>query len=333
MPQPQSPSVDNQIDDNDTLTEIAILYYQEGATQEEISKKFGMSRAKIGRMLRKAREEGIVEITVKFHPVYSAQLEQRLVETFNLKRALIALDQSDSKEQRKQVATLVSSYLDSNLQDDMAVAVGQGQNVAAVADLAGVVSHRNARFVCAIGGTHRSGDIINADHICRRLAKKYGGSSETLYAPAYVTSPELREAFLSHSTITETLNQARKAEFALVGIGDMDENSHMVKLGFFSPKEFVEARLNEGIVGDIGGFDFFKLDGSHADTMMRGRVIGLEMEDLRQIPNVVAMASESRKALSIMGALRTGVIDVLATSVSCAMALLNLAEDTSKNVK
>lgn len=80
-------------------------------------------------------------------------------------------------------------------------------------------------------------------------------------------------------------------------------------------------------MGDIGGFDFFKLDGTNADTLMRGRVIGLEMEDLRQISNVIAMASESRKALSIMGALRTGVIDVLATSVSCAMALLNLAEN------
>ena len=71
------PSQD-QTENTDMLTEIAILYYQEGATQEEISKKFGLSRAKVGRMLRKAREEGIVEITVKFHPVYSAQLEQKL---------------------------------------------------------------------------------------------------------------------------------------------------------------------------------------------------------------------------------------------------------------
>lgn len=120
-----------------------------------------------------------------------------------------------------QVATLVSAYLDGNLQDGMTVAVGQGQNVAAVADHQGIVSHRNARFVCAIGGTHRSGDTINADHICRRLAKKYGGSSETLYAPAYVESEAFRRLFLEHATIAETLNQARKAEFALVGIGDM----------------------------------------------------------------------------------------------------------------
>eukprot|EP00095_Tigriopus_kingsejongensis_P001710 snap_masked-scaffold174_size287829-processed-gene-1.11 protein:Tk01710 transcript:snap_masked-scaffold174_size287829-processed-gene-1.11-mRNA-1 annotation:"transaldolase" len=122
-------------------------------------------------------------------------------------------------------------------------------------------------------------------------AKKFGGSSETLYAPAYVDTPDIRDVFLNHPNINETLNQARKAEFALVGIGDMDENSHMVKLGCFSAREFVEARVNDGIVGDIGGFDFFKLDGSRANTLMRDRVVGLEMQDLINIPNVIAMAS------------------------------------------
>ncbi|MCC4800885.1 DNA-binding protein [Enterovibrio norvegicus] len=322
-----SSNFESLLDDTNFLTEIAILYYQQNATQEEISKKFGISRAKVSRLLRRAREEGIVEISVKFHPVHSAQLEQRLMARFSLKRALIALDQPSVQEQRTQVATLVSSFIDGNLQDGMVVAVGQGQNVAAVADHPGIVSHRNARFVCAIGGTHRSGDIINADHICRRLAKKFGGSSETLYAPAYVDTPKIRDVFLNHPNINETLNQARKAEFALVGIGDMDENSHMVKLGCFSAKEFVEARVNDGIVGDIGGFDFFKLDGSRANTLMRDRVVGLEMSDLTRIPNVIAMASESRKALSILGALKTGTIDVLATSASCAMALLNMVDN------
>lgn len=310
----------------DLLTEIAVLYYQESATQEEIAKKFSISRVKVGRLLRKAQEEGIVEINVKYHPVYSAQLERRLVEKFKLKRALIALDQTDADEQRKQVAILVAGFLANNLTENSTVAVGKGRNVAAVADHAGIVTQRNARFVCALGGTHRSGDSTNADHICRRLAKKFGGTSETLYAPAYVSNPETREAFFTHSTIAETLNQARIAEYALVGIGDMNENSHMVQLGWFTPQEFVEARINQGIVGDIGGFDFFKLNGENANTTLRSRVIGLGTDDLQHIPNVIAIATEDRKILAMLGALRTGSIDILATSASCAMALLNMED-------
>ncbi|OOE55068.1 helix-turn-helix domain-containing protein, partial [Salinivibrio kushneri] len=68
MSTPTSP--DNVHEDTDLLTEIAILYYQQSATQEEIARKYKISRPKVSRLLRKAREEGIVEITVKFHPVH-----------------------------------------------------------------------------------------------------------------------------------------------------------------------------------------------------------------------------------------------------------------------
>ncbi|WP_434138191.1 sugar-binding transcriptional regulator [Photobacterium leiognathi] len=317
-------STDSNHVDSDLLTEIAIAYYQDGATQEEISQRFGMSRAKVGRLLRRAREEGVVEITVKYHPVFSEKLEQQLIERFNLKRALVALDQPDDETQRQQVASLVSSYLTATLTDDMVVSVGQGRNIASIASHVGVVPHRKCRFVCGIGGTHRSGNAINADHICRQLAKKYDGISETLYAPAYVEDIVVKESFMKNGTVKETLDRARRADVALVGVGDMNENSHMVKLGWFTPQEIVEARIRKGVVGDIAGYDFFDSHGKQADTMMSDRVIGLTMEELRHIPTVVVVAAENSKALALLGALRSGVVDVLATSVSNALTILNL---------
>ena len=78
--------------------------------------------------------------------------------------------------------------------------------------------------------------MINADHISRLLARKFGGSSESLYAPAYVENPQLRDLLLQNGTIKDTLDRARKADIALVGIGDMNEDSYMVKLGWFTPQ-------------------------------------------------------------------------------------------------
>ncbi len=57
---------------------------------------------------------------------------------------------------------------------------------------------------------------------------------------------------------------------------------------------------------------------------MNDRVIGLSLEQLRAIPCVIAIASESTKATAIPGALRTGVIDVLATSASNARSVINM---------
>jgi DNA-binding transcriptional regulator LsrR (DeoR family) len=277
-------------------------------------------------LLKRAKEEGIVEITVRYHPVFSTRLEQQMLERFPISRALIALDYQDEEEQRRQVAALVSGYLAMSLKDDTVLAVGQGRNVAAIADHIGSVAQKNCKFICGIGGTHRPGDAINADHISRRLAKKFGGSSETLYAPAYVENRALKDAFMQNGTIKETLDRARKADVALVGIGDMNENSYMVKLGWFTPHEIIDASLNQGVIGDIAGYDFFNAQGQHVDTVMNDRVIGLSIDELRKIPCVIAIASENTKALAILGALRTGAIDIIATSALNIRTILNMSQ-------
>ncbi|ASA57563.1 sugar-binding transcriptional regulator [Vibrio gazogenes] len=314
------------VEDSDLLTEISVAYYQDGATQEEISKKYAISRAKVGRMLKQARDEGIVEITVKYHPVFSAKVEQRLIERFGIKRALIALDQPKEAQQRQQIAGLVSNYLSSSLKSGQVIAVGQGRNVSAVAHHVGVISPKDVKFVCSIGGIHPRGGMFNADHICRQLAKKYGGTSETLYAPAYAVNREQKLAFMENDTIKQTLDLARKADVALVGIGDMSENSYMVDLGWFTPQEVVQSRLEQGVVGDFAGYDFFDIYGQIAKTVMSDRIIGLSIEEFRPIAEVIAIAAENSKPLALLGALRTGAIDVIATSVSNALTILNLDE-------
>ncbi|KAE9529370.1 sugar-binding transcriptional regulator [Testudinibacter aquarius] len=310
----------------DLLTEIAIAYYEHDLTQEEIAHKFNISRIKVGRLLKKARQEGVVEINVKYHPIFTSQLEKRLIDKFGIQRALIAIDEHNENEQRKQVATLVSSYLSNTLKDGMTVAVGQGRNVAAVGEHIGIYPNRHCKFICGIGGVQRNGDPVDADHICRNLSRKFSGINETLYAPAYLEDKEFRDVFMKNGVIKETLDRARKADIALVGIGDMNENSYMVQLGWFSPQEVTEARINLGVIGDIAGYGFFNLQGEPVDTVMNNRVIGLSLEDLQAIPCVIGIASENTKAMAILGALRTGIIDIIATSAGNVNTILNLAK-------
>ncbi len=174
-----------------------------------------------------------------------------------LARALIALDHHDEDEQRQQVAALVSNYLAGVLKNDMTVTVGQGRNVAAVANHVGVFPERHCRFICGIGGTKRDNQLIDADHISRNLARKFNGFSETLYAPAYVETPELRAAFMQNRLIKATLEQASKADVAIIAASAMmNENSFMVQLGWFTPQEIATARQEQGVVGDLAGYSF-----------------------------------------------------------------------------
>lgn len=42
------------------LTEIAVAYYDQEQTQEEIAKRFGISRIKVGRLLKKRARKGLL---------------------------------------------------------------------------------------------------------------------------------------------------------------------------------------------------------------------------------------------------------------------------------
>ena len=44
------------------MSQIAYLYYEEMLTQEAIARRLQVTRWKVGRLLRAAREQGIVEI-------------------------------------------------------------------------------------------------------------------------------------------------------------------------------------------------------------------------------------------------------------------------------
>ncbi|CAM3706467.1 sugar-binding transcriptional regulator [Deinococcus frigens] len=306
-----------------TLTELATLYYVDGHTQEELSKRFGVSRATIGRMLKRAQDEGIVEIRVRQSLKHSDELQDALVRRFGIMRAILTPDHADADKQRGMLASLVAGYLDKHLQDGVIVAVGMGRNINAVSDHAISTAPRACTFVCAIGGTYLGGEAMNPDHIARRLAAQFGGQSETLYAPALMDSPEVARQLSANSTVRQTLDKARRADLALVGVGDMSEDNNLVRMGWFSPRDLAAAK-SVGTVGDLMGYDFLDIHGRSARTILQGRVVGLSVEDLRRIPNVIAMASEPAKVTAILGALRTGSINTLATSVSNANTLLQM---------
>lgn len=312
---------------HEELTRIATLYYIDGQTQEDLAQRFKISRATVGRMLRRAQELGIVEIRVLHHPTHTVDLERELVQRFGIQRALLSVDHKDAEKQRALLAGLVATYLERHLVDGSIVAVGMGRNVSAVSEHAMSATRRACTFVCAIGGSYHGGETMNPDHICRRLAARFGGESETLYAPAMVSDPAVRRALVENDTVRQTLDKARRADVALVGVGDMSEDSNMVRMGWFSAQEINEAKRG-GTVGDVMGYDFIDIHGKPAFTPIQGRVVGLHTADLARIPNVIAIAAENTKVTAVLGALRTGVVDTLATTASNAMAVLNLDNAT-----
>lgn len=295
--------------DVELLTRVASLYYLEEATQAEIASTLGFSRPKVARLLQRARAEGIVEITIRTHPALSLPLESELARRFHLSHVVLVADRHDEDVQRRAVARAAADLLVRTLREADVVAIGMGRNVGAIPEQMSNPAVRDCVFVSAIGGSPQVGAAVNPNDICRRLSERFGGRAETLYAPAYAESSESREALLGHGDIRETLARSRAADVAVVGVGDAHDDSAVVQMGCFSTREMARMR-RAGAVGDILGF-FFDLEGDAVAGSVGDRVVGLRVDDLRAIPKVIAVVSEPAKTRALLGALRTGLVDVL----------------------
>jgi len=51
--------------------------------------------------------------------------------------------------------------------------------------------------------------------LCRHLAARFGGESETLHASALVSDPQIRSSLVTNDTVKQTLDKARRAHIAL----------------------------------------------------------------------------------------------------------------------
>jgi len=312
------------------MARVAALYYLEDMTQEKIARTLGLSRPKVSRLLQRARSEKIVEITVHVDPALSARLEERLVDEFRLRQAFLVSDQLVESAQRAAVAGAAAGYLARNLEDGVVVAVGMGRNVGAVPDqLVNPAMRPGSRFVSAIGGSPEVEAPVNPNDISRRLAEQFGAKATGLYAPSYARTTAEHDAFMRHRDVRATLQLARSARVALVGIGDAREDSAVVKMGCFSASE-MDGLREAGAVGDILG-TFFDIHGRPVADGMDSRVIALGGTDLRRIGEVLAVASERSKASSLLGALRTGVVDVLFTSIAIARQILATADKQAQS--
>ena len=318
MPQ----TLSEEDDFSEFITRVASRYHLEGKTQSEVSKEFGISRQKVQRLLRKAREIGIVEMKIRPLTSISLDLEGRLKTHFKLKDVIVAASQPSEEERRHSVARAAASYLERHLSDGVVVAVGMGRNTGELPDFYHPHNKIDCTFISAMGGAPHVGESINPNDICQRLAKNSKGRSMHLYAPAFVESVEVRDILFAQEAVGPILAQAKQADIAIVGIGTPSDDATLVRMDCLSVSEALRLAVN-GAVGDLLG-DYFKEDGQMIASELKRRLVGLSLHDLRHIPTVIAVVSEKGKCKAILGALRTGIIHILITESENAKKVLQM---------
>ncbi|MGX6443698.1 sugar-binding transcriptional regulator [Neobacillus sp. K501] len=297
------------------------MYYNDGWTQAQIAQKLGVSRPVISKLLQRAKDEGIVKVYIKDESVHTVELEQHLERLFGLVEAVVVPNNGLTGEMAKrEVGQAGANYISNNMKDVKSIGISWGETLANLVQEYPFERREEVTVVPLEGGMGVKQVQIHANHLANELAKKLHGTCTYLYAPAIVETEELKERLLAMQDIQTVLESGRNVDIALVGIGNPFAESTLMKLGYLQETDLSNLR-EVGTVGDIG-YRFFDGNGQQVHDMLNRKVIGVSMDDFKNINKVIAVVEGEHKVESILGALRGKFIDVLITDELTAGAIL-----------
>ena len=311
---------------HDLLAEVASMYYDREMTQNAIADELGISRVKVYRLLKQARDEGVVEIFVNWPLRRDEVLEAELIEAFGLHSALVLQASPNARiSARKQLGQLCARYLEDQLQEGATLAVCLGRTTYEVIQAIRPNFRVHVNVAQALGSMPSTLGELDSAALTRQLADKLGGEAIYLSSPFMAESVEDADILRRQRDIRHTLEAARGADLALLGIGTTDPSrANVVRSGFLTADELaaLAAPADDAVVGDMAGQLLTGTDDAFPDSVNR-RIIGLTIDELRAIPTTLAVALGEEKQQAILGALRTGAIDVLGTDDRTARAVLS----------
>lgn len=285
------------------LVRVAKLYYFKGYTQAEIANQIGVSRPAISKLLQKAKDSGVVEIIIKDETVNTVELEQQLENTFSLNEVIVVPVEDNANEEitKQFVAKAAASYINGLMKDVKKVGISWGETLYYMVNEFPYERYQDITVLPLVGGIGRQRIEIHSNQLAYQLSQKIGGKYEFLYAPALVESIDLKNQLLDSTDIHSLLNEIKRVELAIVGIGN-PYDSTIAEMGYLRKEDMDELKKHQAI-GDINS-RFINRDGKEIPSPINNRVIGIEISDLRKIPTVVAVASGIKKADAIVSALK-----------------------------
>jgi DNA-binding transcriptional regulator LsrR (DeoR family) len=319
------PMIDNS--HHDLLAQVASMYYERELTQNDIAVELDVSRVKVYRLLKQARAEGVVQITINWPLNRDLELEHSLEQAFGLKEARVLQTMAaDRSPALAQVGRLCASYLERILVDGSTMAVCLGRTSYETINQIDPDFQASIRVAQAVGSLPSTLQSLDSATLARQLAQKLGGDVLYLTCPLMGDSVAASQVISSQRDIKQTLQAAAAADVALVGIGNLDPAiSGFSRAGFISA-EGLNALTAAGAAGDMAG-RIYTLAGALFPCEYNERVIGITLAALKQIPLTIAVATGRDKARAILGALRTGAIDVLCIDDQAAADVLRIASE------
>jgi DNA-binding transcriptional regulator LsrR (DeoR family) len=298
------------------ISYAARRYFRDNRSRIQIAEELDVSRFKVARMLEKAQELGIVRIEITSPGTVDLDLSIGLRTRFGLKRALAVTTPNETPEV---------------IQDSLGrVAADLLMEIAVEDDVLGFTAGRTLNLatryltrlphvdIVALGGV--AGPVKeHGVEIIRRVGQIAGGTAYPIFAPLLVSSAETARSLRADPLIADAYSKFDRVTKGMIAIGSwVPPDSQLFNAA--DEAGIATSLIEQGVVGEVCAI-LFDAQGRIVDSI-DDRSIAITADQLRAIPEVIAVGGGPRKTTAVLAAIRTGLIDTIVTDAALATRLL-----------
>lgn len=168
--------------DRATLVKISDLYYMHGLTQQEISNIAHIHRTEISRILKAARDEGVVSIAINPETTAVSQLIDFFKQKYNLREAVIVPASENGGNELNALSVYASMFLSRIIKSGDVIGLSWGSTLSSViSQFPTDKGLRDIKVVPLVGGPMgRIPSNYHVSYLTHRLANRLNGTAFVL---------------------------------------------------------------------------------------------------------------------------------------------------------
>lgn len=197
------------------------MYYLQDVKMETIARHLGTSRSTVSRMIKAARETGLVEINLRPTHSRAPGIRQYLRERWGVEAFVVPVLDSTSHEARlDQVALTCARLLASWLQSEMVLSIAWGTTTSAIARHLPAKPIHGAIVVQLNGAANtRTSGVAYAGDLLAAFADAFDAHSVYFPVPAFFDYEETKDAMWRERSVRRVLDVQAQTDIALFSVG------------------------------------------------------------------------------------------------------------------
>jgi DNA-binding transcriptional regulator LsrR (DeoR family) len=304
---------------------VAKLYYYNNLTTEAIARELNFSRPKVSRLLRMARETGLVEIRVHDENTHLAPISDKIRDAFQLREVHVVPVPAELGEViwLQRVAQYAANHLNDVLSEGQTLGLAWGTTLSEIS-LYLTPKRIESLTIAQLNGSGNTYVYDNsyAAKILHSFAENYDARMFLFPVPTFFDFPETRAAMWRERSIRRIVELQQNADVFLFSIGSVASGvpSHVYAGGYLEERDLAVLK-QEKVVGDLATV-FFREDGGSEGISINERASGPPLEFYCRTPRTICVVSGRAKVLGLHAALRAGYVNDLVVDEPTARLLI-----------